>query len=72
MEERVTDSYWSPPESLAPCRSPDPGRNPFGDVSTSAYVHLWEAHDKVVVSDIDGTITKSDVIGYIDTVQLGT
>jgi hypothetical protein len=34
-------------------------------------VHLWDVDDHVVVSDIDGTITKSDVIGYIDTVQLG-
>ncbi|KAI5181587.1 phosphatidate phosphatase LPIN [Nematocida sp. AWRm80] len=26
---------------------------------------LWSPEDKVVISDIDGTITKSDIIGYI-------
>jgi phosphatidate phosphatase PAH1 len=45
-------------------------RTPFGDLRTRAWVHLWGAHDRVVVSDIDGTMTRSDVIGYIDTVQL--
>ena len=57
--------------SLSLSLSLSPISNPFGDVSTKAKIHLWDAHDKVVVTDIDGTITKSDVIGYIDTVQLG-
>lgn len=28
-------------------------------------VFLWESTDKIVISDIDGTITKSDLMGYI-------
>ncbi|KAI5133101.1 phosphatidate phosphatase LPIN [Nematocida ausubeli] len=28
-------------------------------------IYLWSETDKVVVSDIDGTITKSDIVGYI-------
>lgn len=28
-------------------------------------IYLWDADDKVVVSDIDGTITKSDLLGHL-------
>uniref|UniRef100_A0A915J1E4 phosphatidate phosphatase n=1 Tax=Romanomermis culicivorax TaxID=13658 RepID=A0A915J1E4_ROMCU len=28
-------------------------------------IYLWRYNDKIVVSDIDGTITKSDVLGHI-------
>lgn len=28
-------------------------------------VHLWDYNDKIVISDVDGTITKSDVLGQI-------
>ncbi|XP_048866975.1 phosphatidate phosphatase LPIN2-like isoform X1 [Brienomyrus brachyistius] len=28
-------------------------------------IHLWNWDDKVIISDIDGTITKSDVFGHI-------
>jgi phosphatidate phosphatase LPIN len=28
-------------------------------------VYLWNCHSKIVVSDVDGTITKSDVLGHI-------
>ena len=28
-------------------------------------VYLWDYHDKVVISDIDGTITRSDVAGQV-------
>ncbi|KAI5186448.1 phosphatidate phosphatase LPIN [Nematocida homosporus] len=28
-------------------------------------IYLWDENDKIVISDIDGTITKSDLIGYI-------
>jgi hypothetical protein len=45
-------------------------RTALGDLRTRASLHHWHAHDRLVVSDIDGTITRSDVIGYIDTVQL--
>ena len=29
------------------------------------HIYLWKETDKVVISDIDGTITKSDVLGHI-------
>ena len=28
-------------------------------------VFLWDDHEKIVISDIDGTITKSDILGQI-------
>lgn len=33
-----------------------------------AMVYLWKHDDKIVVSDIDGTVTKSDVVGHISNV----
>ena len=33
-----------------------------------AFLYLWSARDSVIVCDIDGTITKSDVRGVLDTV----
>jgi hypothetical protein len=35
---------------------------------TEAYVYLWSVHDTIVISDIDGTVTKSDVRGVIDSI----
>ena len=29
------------------------------------HIYLWHHTDKIVISDIDGTITKSDVLGHI-------
>ncbi|GAB5031067.1 lipin-like protein [Nannochloropsis oceanica] len=46
--------------------------SPYGDLSVKATFHLWGARDRVVVSDIDGTITKSDIRGYIHSVHLGS
>lgn len=34
-------------------------------------VYLWSIHDKIVVIDIDGTLTRSDIRGYVETVYLG-
>jgi phosphatidate phosphatase LPIN len=31
----------------------------------SARLFLWNWDDKIVISDIDGTITKSDVLGHL-------
>jgi len=36
-----------------------------GTSRCSCYIYLWHHSDKVVISDIDGTITKSDVLGQI-------
>lgn len=48
-----------------------------GTSRCKCYVFRWKFNDKVVISDIDGTITKSDVLGHIlpmvgkDWAQLG-
>lgn len=48
-----------------------------GTSRCKCYVFRWRHTDKVVISDIDGTITKSDVLGHIlpmvgkDWAQLG-
>jgi phosphatidate phosphatase LPIN len=36
-----------------------------GTSRCKCYVFKWKHNDKVVISDIDGTITKSDVLGHI-------
>ncbi|KAG8732414.1 hypothetical protein FRC12_019282 [Ceratobasidium sp. 428] len=38
-----------------------------GVVACTARIFLWDAHDQIVVSDIDGTITKSDALGHVFT-----
>lgn len=48
-----------------------------GTTRCKCYLFHWKHNDKVVISDIDGTITKSDVLGHIlpmmgkDWAQLG-
>jgi len=41
-------------------------RAPIG--FADAHIYLWSVHDTVIVSDIDGTVTKSDIRGVISTV----
>lgn len=36
--------------------------------AAEAFLYLWSSRDSVIVCDIDGTITKSDVRGVLDTV----
>lgn len=36
-----------------------------GTSRCKCYLFRWKYNDKVVISDIDGTITKSDVLGHI-------
>jgi phosphatidate phosphatase LPIN len=36
-----------------------------GTASCDARIYLWKSTDKVVISDIDGTITRSDVLGQV-------
>lgn len=36
-----------------------------GTTRCKCYLFRWKYSDKVVISDIDGTITKSDVLGHI-------
>ena len=35
-----------------------------GTTKVESFIFLWNYDDKIVVSDIDGTITKSDVLGH--------
>ena len=37
----------------------------WGLQEVSAYVYLWDWNVKLVISDVDGTITKSDVLGHL-------
>jgi phosphatidate phosphatase PAH1 len=36
-----------------------------GTTRISSFIFLWEHDDKIIVSDIDGTITRSDVLGQV-------
>ena len=36
-----------------------------GTARCSCHLYLWKWSDKIVISDIDGTITKSDVLGHV-------
>lgn len=36
-----------------------------GTTRCKCHVYLWNYDDKIIISDIDGTITKSDVLGHI-------
>jgi len=36
-----------------------------GTAECAAHIYLWDYSDKIVISDIDGTITKSDVLGQM-------
>lgn len=36
-----------------------------GTTRCECHIYLWHHTDKVVISDIDGTITKSDVLGHL-------
>ena len=36
-----------------------------GTTRITSYIFLWDHDDKIIVSDIDGTITKSDVWGQV-------
>lgn len=35
------------------------------NVSVTSNLYLWSPHSKIIISDVDGTITKSDVLGHI-------
>ena len=37
----------------------------WGKQTVRAHLYLWSWRSKIVVSDVDGTITKSDVIGHL-------
>jgi phosphatidate phosphatase PAH1 len=35
------------------------------EVKVESSLYVWSPHSKIVISDVDGTITKSDVLGHI-------
>ncbi|KAL4504406.1 hypothetical protein ABPG72_009852 [Tetrahymena utriculariae] len=37
----------------------------LGEQTLEGYIYLWQSNVQIVISDIDGTITKSDVLGQI-------
>lgn len=50
-----------------------PGTNKISFITTygcnaTCYLFLWLSSDSIIISDIDGTITRSDVVGVLDTV----
>jgi len=47
-------------------KADDKIRTPIG--FADAHIYLWSVHDTVIVSDIDGTVTKSDIRGVISTI----
>jgi hypothetical protein len=66
-----------PPESngVVPGASVGLGKRPTGPSTTTAYfieckLYVWQPTDKVVVTDIDGTLTTTDFMGHIKTVRL--
>ncbi|XP_075701465.1 phosphatidate phosphatase LPIN3-like isoform X2 [Rhinoderma darwinii] len=36
-----------------------------GTCRTRAQIYLWESTDRIIISDIDGTVTRSDALGHI-------
>ncbi|XP_068118896.1 phosphatidate phosphatase LPIN3-like isoform X2 [Hyperolius riggenbachi] len=36
-----------------------------GTCRTRAQIYLWDSADRIIVSDIDGTVTRSDALGHI-------
>jgi len=62
-----------PTSAMLQCLKLKPGENQIefvvnsklqGKQSVKASIYLWRSDDKIVVSDVDGTITKSDVMGH--------
>lgn len=37
----------------------------LGECEIEAEIYLYAANDKIVVSDVDGTVTKNDIGGHI-------
>ena len=36
-----------------------------GEQKVSGKIFLWDYRSKIVISDVDGTITRSDVMGHV-------
>jgi phosphatidate phosphatase LPIN len=65
---------FSPPSEQLKLLNLKEGRNEIkfvcnsrlsGQQTLAAEIYLWDETDKIVISDVDGTITRSDVLGHI-------
>lgn len=75
IKEKSNDKRGNVPSSLQLNRmNLKPGKNTItfkchsritGTQTLSCDIHLWDYKDKIIISDVDGTITKSDVMGHI-------
>jgi phosphatidate phosphatase LPIN len=61
-ENTLTFEVMAPEEAADGAPLPRDARAPL---NVSARAYLWSPHAKIVVSDVDGTITKSDVLGHL-------
>ena len=60
---------WSEQEKITQTSTKTPLRCQYKPIdSVNACIYLWNVRDHVIVVDIDGTLTKSDVRGVISTV----
>jgi phosphatidate phosphatase LPIN len=53
-----------PPPSIAPPAAPQPPVA-VAHATVSCDLYLWRPNTRVVISDVDGTITKSDALGHV-------
>lgn len=37
----------------------------YSEKFLTSHIYVWSPKDKIIISDVDGTITKSDVLGHI-------
>jgi phosphatidate phosphatase LPIN len=35
------------------------------DKAVTGSIYLWDSNEKIVISDVDGTVTKSDTLGHL-------
>jgi phosphatidate phosphatase LPIN len=70
----ISKRTLSPSSSILEQLNLNPGKNTIqyycysrltGLKVLESEIYLWEYHDKVVISDVDGTITRSDVLGQL-------
>jgi phosphatidate phosphatase LPIN len=36
-----------------------------GNQNVKANIYLWDYNAKIIISDVDGTVTKSDIMGHV-------
>ncbi len=75
-EESSSHSIFTPSKAQVDMMGLTEGRNTvtfscysslWGTQTADAYIYLMPWNSKIVISDVDGTITKSDVLGHVMT-----